>query len=125
MIFEASSDLVRTFSELQQKNSARYAEHEVIGKKPLLEVLGPGLEEISFKLQLMSSLGVKPDEEVKVLQEMRDAGEVGQLIFGEIKIGKFVIVDLSQQEGPRDRHGAPTWIEVELTIKEYVSHADK
>ncbi|MEA5034038.1 phage tail protein [Cloacibacillus evryensis] len=117
--------MVRTFSELQQKNSARYAEHEVIGKKPLLEFLGPGLEEISFKLQLMSSLGVKPDEEVKVLQEMRDAGEVGQLIFGEIKIGKFVIVDLSQQEGPRDRHGAPTWIEVELTIKEYVSHADK
>lgn len=97
----------------------------MIGKKPLLEFLGPGLEEISFKLQLMSSLGVAPDKEIKALQEMRDAGEVGLLIFGETKIGKFAIVDLSQQEGPRDRQGAPTWIEAELTIKEYISHDDK
>lgn len=123
MVFEASADLVRTFSDLQQKSTARYAEHEVIGKKPVLEFLGPGLEEISFKVQLLSSLGVDPDKEIKALQEMRDAGEVGQLIFGETKIGKFVITDLSASEGPRDKQGAPTWIEAEINIKEYVEHA--
>nr|WP_305146908.1 phage tail protein [Cloacibacillus evryensis] len=114
--------MVRTFSDLQQKSAARYAEHEVIGKKPVLEFLGPGLEEISFKVQLLSSLGVDPDKEIKVLQEMRDAGEVGQLIFGETKIGKFVITDLSASEGPRDKQGAPTWIEAEINIKEYIEH---
>ena len=94
----------------------------MIGKKPVLEFLGPGLEEISFKVQLLSSLGVDPDKEIKVLQEMRDAGEVGQLIFGETKIGKFVITDLSASEGPRDKQGAPTWIEAEINIKEYIEH---
>lgn len=113
---------MRTFSDLQQKSAARYAEHEVLGKKPVLEFLGPGLEEISFKIQLMSSLGVQPDKEIKALQEMRDAGEVGLLIFGETKIGKFVITDLSASEGPRDKHGAPTWIEAEVSIKEYTEH---
>lgn len=118
----ASADLVRTFSDLQQKSAARYAEHEVLGKKPVLEFLGPGLEEISFKIQLMSSLGVRPDEEIKALQEMRDAGEVGLLIFGETKIGKFVLTDLSASEGPRDKQGAPTWIEASVNIKEYIEH---
>ena len=85
MVFTSSSNLVRTFSDLRQRNGARYAEHEVIGKKPKLEFVGPGLEEISFKVQLMRELGVDPDKELKVLQEMRDKGEAALLIFGETK----------------------------------------
>ena len=120
MVFTSSSNLVRTFSDLRQRNGARYAEHEVIGKKPKLEFVGPGLEEISFKVQLMRELGVDPDKELKVLQEMRDKGEAALLIFGETKIGKFGITELSSEEGPRSNTGAATWIDVELSIKEYI-----
>lgn len=125
IVFEASSESIRTFQGLQQQNAARYAEHDIIGKKPKLEFLGPGLEEISFKMQLMAYLGVEPDAELRALQEMRDKGEVGQLVFGETKIAKFVITSISSQEGPRNKDGLPTWIEADLTIKEYVEDEDK
>ena len=122
IIFTASAEQMRTFDELQRQNSARYVEHEVIGKKPLLEFKGPGLEELSFKIQLMSYYGVDPDAELRALQEMRDRGEAAQLIFGETKIGKFAIQSVSATEGPRDKSGAASWIEINLTLKEYVEH---
>lgn len=122
MVFEASSNLIRTFSDLRQHSGARYAEHDVIGRKPQLEFLGPGLEEITFKVQLMSWHGVDPDRELKALQEMRDSGGVGVLIFGETKIGRFVLADISSEEGPRKKDGSATWIDVDLTIKEYDGH---
>ena len=125
IVFTASDSQVKTFSDLQQQNTARYAEHEIIGKKPMLEFLGPGLEEITFSVQLMAHLGVNPDAELKTLQEMRDAGEVGTLVFGETKIAKFVLTGISSTEGPRDKFGLPTWIEVSLTLREYIDHEDE
>ena len=122
VMFRTSDARVQNFTDLKRESTSRFANHETINTKPKSEFLGPGLEEISFKVQLLSSLGVDPDKEIKVLQEMRDAGEVGQLIFGETKIGKFVITDLSASEGPRDKQGAPTWIEAEINIKEYIEH---
>lgn len=122
IVFTVSSDQIRTFEDLQQQCAARYAEHQVIGKKPLLEFLGPGLEEISFKVKLMAAHGVDPDEELKALQEMRDEGQVGVLIFGEIKIGKFALESISSSEGPRNKSGRATWIEAGLSIKEYIEH---
>lgn len=118
-VFTASGNLVRTFSDLRQRNAARYAEHEIIGQKPKLEFLGPGLEEITFKIQLLRSLGVDPDREIKALQEMRDSGVAGLLVFGETKIGIFVLTEISAEEGPRSKDGAATWISADLTLREY------
>lgn len=124
VVFVASDEIIKTVSDFQQQNTARYTEHNIIGLKPMLEFLGPGLEEITFKIQLMAYHGVNPDIELKILQDMRDTGEVGQLVFGEIKIGKFIIQSISSSEGPRGKYGFPTWIEADLTIKEYISHDD-
>lgn len=122
VVFTASANEIRTFDDLQQSGTARYAEHAVLGAKPLLEFIGPGLEEISFKVKLDSSCGVDPDAEFKSLQEIRDSGEVCTLIFGDTKIGKFVLESISVSEGPRGKDGRATWIEAGLTIKEYIEH---
>ena len=122
VIFVASANEILTFDDLQQSGTARYAEHAVMGSKPLLEFIGPGLEEISFKVKLDASCGVDPDSEFKTLQEIRDSGEVCVLVFGDTKIGKFILEGISATEGPRGKDGRATWIEAGLTIKEYVDN---
>lgn len=122
VIFVASANEIRTFDGLQQSGSARYAEHAVLGSKPLLEFIGPGLEEISFNIKLDSSCGIDPDSEFKILQEIRDSGEVCVLVFGDTKIGKFILESITATEGPRGKDGRATWIETGLTIKEYVDN---
>ena len=82
---------------------ARYAEHAVMGSKPLLEFIGPGLEEISFKVKLDASCGVDPDSEFKTLQEIRDSGEVCVLVFGDTKIGKFILEGICDRRPARER----------------------
>lgn len=120
IVFEASADRVRTFDEMKRASEARYAEHAVIGGKPKLEFLGPGLETISFQVLLSSSLGVDPDKELDALSEIRDAGEIRRLVIGSKPLGKFVLTSISANEGPRSNRGRPTWISVELSLKEYI-----
>lgn len=76
-------------------------------------------------MMLMAVHGVDPDEEMKKLREMRDKGEVGTLVFGEDKVGKFVLTSLSGEEGPRDKNGRVAWIDASLSLKEYVEDETK
>ena len=41
VVFEVSSEKVKTLRDMQRQGSARFATHEIIGKKPLREFLGP------------------------------------------------------------------------------------
>ena len=58
--FLCSSAVTFTFKDLSVSRSARWATHEIIGKKPVLEYIGPGLTEVSFNIQLNSMLGTPP-----------------------------------------------------------------
>ena len=55
--FLCSSAVTFTFKDLSVSRSVRWATHEVIGQKPVLEYIGPGLTEVSFNIQLSSTLG--------------------------------------------------------------------
>ena len=119
--FEVSASLVRTYDEMKRDGSAKWAEHDILGRKPKLEFGGSALEEISFQMTLSSDLGTDPDGELDSLRDFRDNGEVGTLVLGETVVGRFVLEALSQTEGPRNRKGRPTWIKVDLKLKEYVT----
>ncbi len=119
--FEVSSSLVRTYDEMKRDGAAKWAEHDILGRKPKLEFGGSALEENSFRMVLSTDLGTDPDGELDALREFRDKGEVGTLVLGETVVGRFVLESLSQSEGPRNRRGGPTWIEVDLKLKEYAS----
>ncbi len=56
--FEVSSDKVRTFSDMKRSGSSRLASHDLIGRKPLLEFGGPGLETLTFNMALSAFLGL-------------------------------------------------------------------
>lgn len=55
--FVCSSSVVMTFRNLQIERRMRWATHEVIGQKPVLELIGPDLTGITFEILLNSSLG--------------------------------------------------------------------
>lgn len=120
--FIASRSTVRTFDNYQKKAEARWSEHSIIGKKPVLEFNGPGLEEITFDMLFKADLGVNPDKEVEKLAKLRDNGTVVDLVLGNKVIGDnfWVVQNVSQQVTFWSKFGHPLSMSVSVTLKEYV-----
>ena len=58
--FICAFDKVFTFKDLARSRSVRWAKHDVIGQKPVLEWIGPELDRISLRLRFDTSLNVPP-----------------------------------------------------------------
>ena len=119
--FIASRWKVRTFDEFGRQSDSRWQSHDIIGQKPLLEFVGPNLEEISFKMLLRKDLGVSPENEVKKLRKLRDEGTVVPLIIGNRPVGNgfWVITSISEKHDFWSKFGNAQSIEVTVTLKEY------
>ncbi len=120
--FLTSGVLVRTFDGFTNGGEGRWAKHDIIGDKPVLEFLGPDVEEISFKMLLRSDLGVNPTEEIKRLCEMRDEGTVFPLVIGNRSVGEnfWILKSISYEVAFWDKHGQPLSAEVSVSLQEYV-----
>ena len=66
-VFQASTDKVYTFQGLGRSAPGRYQQHDVVGQKPVLEFIGPGLEQISFDMRFDVGLGINPIAEIDKL----------------------------------------------------------
>lgn len=121
VIFETSADKIVTFDGLKRQGSARYATHDILGKKPVLEFLGAGAESISFSMRLDVALGINPTEELDVLRFMRDEGEAAPLILNDQPIGEtlWVIDSLSEDWKVVSNMGHLLVAVVDVTLKEY------
>ena len=124
VVFEASSELVRTFDDFQRSGTAQYAEHARIGLKPLLEFVAPKLETVSFKMSFSVEMGVDPRLEIETLREMRDAGVAAWLILDGRPLALFVIESLSETWKRVDNHGGLLAAEVQISMKEYLEAAE-
>ncbi len=121
-VFEVSSREVRTFQGMSRTTSAKYASHEIIGSKPVLEYLAPDGEEISFSMQLSASLGVNPTEEANKLRELCEKGEAMYLILGNQTIGQnqWIIESVGESLDTVDNNGRVIITRLDITLKEYV-----
>lgn len=117
--FTASADKVRTFDGYSKQAEARFSEHTIIGKKPLLEFTGPGLESISMKIRLDAFLGINPLTEITRLAELRDAGQALPLVIGGKYKGDYVISSLSETHRTHDNQGRLLLADVQIELKEY------
>ena len=124
VVFEVSAKKVKTFDDFKRNASSRVATHELIGRKPLLEFGGPGLETVSFPITLSAFLGLDPTEEVKILRDMRDQGlAVDFVLNGEPQgAGLWVLESLSEKWKYVDNDGVPRQIDCDLTLREYVEN---
>ena len=114
--------LVRTFSDYNREGSGRWAKHDLIGQKPVLEYLGEDIEKISFKMLLRADHGLNPENEVKKLRKMRDNGEVMVLILADKPVGNnsWIIESIGESVTFWDAFGNARSISVDISLQEYV-----
>lgn len=118
ILFMASSNRVFTIRDMGRESSPAIEEHQVIGKKPVLEFISPGLETITFSIRLDVGYGVIPEMELDKLRGHRDAGDILPFIIGGRYIGDYVIASLSEAHKVQDSLGVSRLAEVEVTLKE-------
>lgn len=118
--FTASEQQVRTFSGLQIQRKARFARHEVINSKPLLEHTGDDLDAVSFSMRFDIALGVNPRTEMAALAAIKEAGEAYPLVIGGTVLADYVITDLSEEWRRIDGRGNVLVASVNVQLLEYV-----
>lgn len=119
--FVCSSKEVMTFDDYKRKTAARFAEHKLIGRAPLLEFLGEDLDEISFKIKLVRTLGVKPEKAAEELRDLCLRGSAEFLIIGGEVIGLFCVESIDE-EVEHWQHNRILVSELRLRLKRYVDN---
>jgi phage protein U len=121
IVFEVSTKKTKTFKDFERSGSARWNDHEVIGKKPKSEFAGPNLEEISYTILFKAELGINPIKELAKLRSMRDTGKVASFIIGgkPISTNYWSVQQLSESYKVIDNKGNILEAEVNVDLKEY------
>ena len=122
VVFEVSSEIVRTFKDFQIQHGARYTEHAIMNRKGLLEFIGLNAASASLNIRLDAGLGVNPAKELETLREILKNHEAVPLIFDdEIQgDGLWVLENLDEKFEVLDNHGTPIIVEASLKLKEYI-----
>ena len=122
VVFEVSSDLVRTFRDFQVQRSAKFSEHAIHGGKALLEFTGLAPASMSLSIRLDAGLGVNPKEELEGLREILTNHEAVPFILdGEPQgDGLWVLEGLDESYEVIDNQGTFIALDVSLKLKEYI-----
>ena len=118
LIFQVSAEAIMTFDGYGTELSTRLTEHNVIGAKPKVEVLGVGLIDKKLDILLDASLGVKPADEIEKINKMIIAGKRQPLILGGIPKGYWLIEKASIEDKRLTNAGVSTTAQVALSLKE-------
>jgi len=86
--FKVTSEKVFSFDKMKRSYSARWASHDIIGKRPKMEFQGPGMDEISIEVILDAELGVKPRATMKKFRSAAKKGAVAYFYVGGKKVAK-------------------------------------
>lgn len=122
ILFETSDSRILTFSDLQRNTASRWAKHEVIGKKPTNEFIGPDLDTLSFNVNLNGNFGVKPREEMERWLRKSRAGTADVLVIGNRALGvdKWIVKSVSQMWNVVLNKGEVFSGQVEIELEEYM-----
>ncbi|WP_404427311.1 phage tail protein [Ureibacillus chungkukjangi] len=120
--FETNDSRILTFSDFQRNTASRWAKHEVIGKKPTSEFIGPDLDTISFTIQLNGQYGVHPLKEMDRWLVKARAGSAAKLVIGNKFLGvdKWVVKSVSQMWGTILNKGQVLSGNLDIELEEYV-----
>ncbi|SCX85011.1 phage tail protein [Desulfoluna spongiiphila] len=119
IVFETNRTRIRTFDEFKRSSKARFAEHAVTGKKPVLEFLGPGLDEVSLQMMFAESLGVSPSGEIDAVRKVLASGEAKNLVVGGYNFGRFATTSMEEDWQKFDGKGRLLVAAVSIKLKEF------
>lgn len=117
-MFEASANRIFTLRDLSRSGAPKYEEHEVIGQKPVLEFVAPGLDTITFNIRLDRFYGVIPEREIDRIRRSRDLGHILPLTIGGKYLGDWVITNTTEVSKNMDGSGRVIIAELSITLKE-------
>ena len=122
VVFEVSSKKVETLKDLKRQARGRYATHEIVGRKSVIEFLGLEPDEITFTMQLNADLGVDIRAEQKKLLDMLRDGEAQYLVVGGRALGqgRWYLTGLESKVEYTDGRGWATFMTVEATLREAI-----
>ncbi len=123
MVFKVSDKEINTFKGLKWNSGAKFTEHQIHLKEPLLEFTGPESETITFTMIFSAYLGVNPIKEIDKLLLATRKGEAHRLVIGSKTYGKskWVIVKLSTNLEKYDGSGNLVHASVSVNMKSYQS----
>lgn len=110
---------VLTFHDLTREHAVRWAKHEVIGAKPVLEYVGDDLMKVSLKIRFDSSLSVPPLIGLDHLRKMLENKMSKTLVIGGEYLGRFVIESISEDRKYFTGAGVCIVAEATLQLIEY------
>lgn len=106
--FSVNSERQLSFRNMKRTSSARWASHNIIGKRPKPEFLGPGMDEVTLEVLLSAEMGVRPRSEMKKFRSACKKGDVHYLYINGKKVcaNKMAITAVSvtalrQRQGRR------------------------
>ena len=121
VIFEVSSETIKTLDGFSWNSGAKWNSSERIGKEPLLDFGGPETDNISFSIILSKALGVDPMKEIELLFFYERNGSTLPLIIGTHKYGSYRwVISKTQRTATRfDASGDLHSITVNLSLLAY------
>ena len=119
--FVVSYGKIRTFSDYGRSGSGRWVKHDLIGRKPVMEFLGPDVEKVSMKIQLRTDHGINPESELGRLRKMRDTGAVFPFILGGARVSDnyWLLEDIGENVSYWRAGGKILSVSVDITLTEY------
>ncbi|TYA10935.1 phage tail protein [Paenibacillus faecis] len=122
VVFVVGPEAIRTFAELSRSSAGRWANHEVLGKKPISQFIGPGLDTVSFTMRFDVRYRINPRKELSKLVELERAGKAMPLIVGGQGLGvnKWKITSLEQSWEEIDGKGNLLKATATITLEEYL-----
>jgi phage protein U len=120
--FEVSDKKVLTFSNFKRTTAGRYETFDRIGQKPMTEMTGPGLDSVSYSVDLNIANGVEPRTVLDHWQQLADVGTVAVLVVGNKLVGKnkWLLKSADETWATIGGNGRVISATMDLTFEEYV-----
>lgn len=116
--FRVSESKTMTFQNLRRSISRRTSTHNLIGEKPKIEDVGPGLQTVTLTVELNAMLGIKPRKTEETI--LRSIGKVAPLVIGGRNIcNKAMLTKISSAYNVVLRNGRVFSMNMDLTFTEY------
>lgn len=121
LVFQVSDWRVLTFRNLKREVYGNWSSMERIGQKPLPFFQGASLQTMTMEIVLDASLGVRPREMLKQIEQMVESGQAEILVIGRQRIGnsRWVITKSSEAWDVIQRRGELYRATMSLTLQEY------
>ena len=117
--FVCSDKKIWTFDSLSRTNNARWARHDVIGKKPVMEFVGEDLSTVSLTIKFIAPLTPPPKEGLDRLKRMLDNHLYKTLVIGGEILGRYVIESVEEERKYHDGKGVCLSATAKISLTEW------